>query len=213
MRMTSARSSTARASRSARGTTARCPSWSVLASRLRPARRSRSTTTATTSTGSWPGSTRRWRSSVDELQELYRQVILDHNRDPRNFGELADATRVVAGVNPLCGDKMTLYVKLANGKIADIRFQGTGCAISVASSSLMTERVKGAPVSEALELFDKVHELLTSSRGYEPAADLDKLAALGGVREYPSRVKCASLGWHALKSAVADDTPGSVTTE
>ena len=149
---------------------------------------------------------------MDELQELYREVILDHNRNPRNFGELADATRVVAGVNPLCGDKMTLYVKLDGGKIEDIRFQGTGCAISVASSSLMTERVKGLPVGVALDLFDKVHDLLTGPR-HEPAADLDKLAALGGVREYPSRVKCASLGWHALKSAVADDTASNVTTE
>jgi len=150
---------------------------------------------------------------VDELQELYREVILDHNRNPRNFGELADATRVVAGVNPLCGDKMTLYVKLGDGKIEDIRFKGTGCAISVASSSLMTERVKGLPVSAALQLFEKVHELLTTSHEHEPAAELDKLAALGGVREYPSRVKCASLGWHALKSAVADDTASNVTTE
>jgi nitrogen fixation NifU-like protein len=140
-------------------------------------------------------------------------VILDHNRNPRNFGELAGATRVVAGANPLCGDKMTLYVKLAGGKIEDIRFQGTGCAISVASSSLMTERVKGQPVGVALQLFDKVHDLLTGPREREPAADLDKLAALGGVREYPSRVKCASLGWHALKSAVADDTTSNVTTE
>jgi nitrogen fixation NifU-like protein len=150
---------------------------------------------------------------VDELQDLYRQVILDHNRNPRNFGELTDATRVVAGVNPLCGDKMTLYLKLANGKIEDIRFQGTGCAISVASSSLMTERVKGQSVGVALELFERVHELLTSSHDHEPAAELDKLAALGGVREYPSRVKCASLGWHALKSAVAEDTTSNVTTE
>jgi nitrogen fixation NifU-like protein len=150
---------------------------------------------------------------VDELQELYREVILDHNRNPRNFGELADATRVVAGVNPLCGDKMTLYVKLGDGKIEDIRFKGTGCAISVASSSLMTERVKGLPVSAALRLFDKVHELLTTSHDHEPAAELDKLAALGGVREYPSRVKCASLGWHALKSAVAADPASNVTTE
>ena len=148
---------------------------------------------------------------MDELQELYRQVILDHNRNPRNFGELEDATRVVAGVNPLCGDKMTLYVKLADGRIEDIRFQGTGCAISVASSSLMTERVKGTPVTAALELFDKVHDLLTHD--HEPAPGLEKLAALGGVREYPSRVKCASLAWHALKSAVADGTPGNVTTE
>jgi nitrogen fixation NifU-like protein len=150
---------------------------------------------------------------VDELQELYREVILDHNRNPRNFGELPDATRVVAGVNPLCGDKMTLYVKVGDGKIQDIRFQGTGCAISVASSSLMTERVKGTAVSAALELFDKVHELLTAPHVHEPPADLDKLAALSGVREYPSRVKCASLGWHALKSAIADDTAAKVTTE
>jgi nitrogen fixation NifU-like protein len=150
---------------------------------------------------------------VDELQDLYRQVILDHNRNPRNFGELADATRVVAGVNPLCGDKMTLYVKLGDGKIEDIRFQGTGCAISVASSSLMTERVKGLPVSAALQLFEKIHELLTTSSDQAPAPELDKLAALSGVREYPSRVKCASLGWHALKSAVADETASNVTTE
>ena len=150
---------------------------------------------------------------MDEMQELYRQVILDHNRNPRNFGALADATRVVAGVNPLCGDKMTLYVKLGDGKIEDIRFQGTGCAISVASSSLMTERVKGLPVGAALQLFAKVHDLLTGSSEQEPAADLEKLAALGGVREFPSRVKCASLGWHALKSAVADDTATNVTTE
>ena len=150
---------------------------------------------------------------MDELQELYRQVILDHNRNPRNFGALADATRVVAGVNPLCGDKMTLYVKLGNGKIEDIRFQGTGCAISVASSSLMTERVKGLPVDAALHLFAKVHDLLTGPREHEPAADLEKLAALGGVREFPSRVKCASLGWHALKSAVADGAATNVTTE
>jgi nitrogen fixation NifU-like protein len=150
---------------------------------------------------------------VDELQDLYRQVILDHNRNPRNFGELVDATRVVAGVNPLCGDKMTLYVKLGDGRIEDIRFQGSGCAISVASSSLMTERVKGEPVAAALELFDKIHDLLTAPHDHEPPPDLDKLAALGGVREYPSRVKCASLAWHALKSAVADDTASKVTTE
>jgi nitrogen fixation NifU-like protein len=149
---------------------------------------------------------------VDDLQDLYRQVILDHNRNPRNFGEMADATRVVAGVNPLCGDKMTLYVKLGDGKIQDIRFRGTGCAISVASSSLMTERVKGAPVTEALALFDKVHELLTGAGDLDTEV-LDKLAALGGVREYPSRVKCASLAWHALRSAVEDDSPRQVTTE
>jgi nitrogen fixation NifU-like protein len=152
---------------------------------------------------------------MDELQELYREVILDHNRNPRNFGELADATRVVAGVNPLCGDKMTLYVKVAGDTIEDIRFRGTGCAISVASSSLMTERVKGAPVAEALALFERVHELLTSPAHDHPQGPdgLEKLAALGGVREYPSRVKCASLAWHALKSAIGDELKTNVTTE
>jgi nitrogen fixation NifU-like protein len=107
---------------------------------------------------------------------------------------------------------MTLYVKLDDGRIDDIRFQGTGCAISVASSSLMTERVKGATVTDALELFDKVHDLLTGAHQHEPEG-LDKLAALGGVRAYPSRVKCASLGWHALKSAVGEAPASSVTTE
>jgi nitrogen fixation NifU-like protein len=150
---------------------------------------------------------------VDDLQDLYREVILDHNRRPRNFGELKDANRVIEGVNPLCGDKMTLYVKLADGKVEDISFKGTGCAISVASSSLMTERVKGTTVAATLELFDKVHELLTGEHSHEPPADLDKLAALGGVREYPTRVKCASLAWHALKAAVADDPASNITTE
>jgi len=150
---------------------------------------------------------------VDDLQDLYRQVILDHNRNPRNFGELIDANRVVAGVNPLCGDKMTLYVKLADGKIEDIRFQGTGCAISVASSSLMTERVKGTTVEASLALFDQIHDLLTGAHEHEGGEDLDKLAALGGVREYPSRVKCASLAWHALKAAVGAAPAVNISTE
>jgi nitrogen fixation NifU-like protein len=149
---------------------------------------------------------------VDELQELYREVILDHNRQPRNFGVLEDADHVIEGVNPLCGDKMTLYVKVRDGQVQDIKFKGTGCAISVASSSLMTERVKGATVRASLDLFDKVHDLLIGASETMPT-DLDKLAALAGVREYPTRVKCASLGWHALKAALAgrDDRP--VSTE
>jgi nitrogen fixation NifU-like protein len=150
---------------------------------------------------------------VDDSEELYRQVILDHNRNPRNFGELGDATRVISATNPLCGDKLTLYVKVDDGVVRDIAFKGTGCAISVASSSLMTERVKGATVPAALQLFDQVHELLTGAHDHEPTQDLDKLAALGGVREYPSRVKCASLAWHALKAAVADEAASNVTTE
>lgn len=147
---------------------------------------------------------------MNELQDLYREVILDHNRRPRNFGELPDADRVIEGVNPLCGDKLTLYLKIANGTVQDVRFKGTGCAISVASSSLMTERVKGAPVPATLELFDKVHALLTGTA--EPSDDLDKLAALAGVRDYPTRIKCASLAWHALKAALRSDDV-KVTTE
>jgi len=150
---------------------------------------------------------------VSDLKDLYREVILDHNRQPRNFGELEDANRVIEGVNPLCGDRMTLYVKVRNNCVQDVRFKGTGCAISVASSSMMTEKVKGSTVDESLALFEKVHQMLTE-RSAEDAelADLGKLAALSGVREYPSRVKCAALAWHALKSALtsADNT---VSTE
>jgi nitrogen fixation NifU-like protein len=138
---------------------------------------------------------------MSELSELYREVILDHNRSPRNFGELADADRVVEGVNPLCGDRLTLYLKLDDGKVKDIKFKGTGCAISVASSSLMTEKVKGATLEDALRLFEQVHRMLTEDSDDESEA-MGKLAALSGVREYPSRVKCASLGWHALKTAL-----------
>ena len=142
---------------------------------------------------------------MNDLQELYREVILDHNRHPRNFGELEDANRVVEGVNPLCGDRMTLYVKIIDKKVQDIRFKGTGCAISVASSSLMTERAKGGSLDEVESLFEQVHEMLTSdiTGSSINLENLDKLAVLSGVREYPARVKCASLAWHALKSAIA----------
>ena len=139
---------------------------------------------------------------MSELTDLYREVILDHNRQPRNFGALDPADRVVNGVNPLCGDKLTLYIKLDGDRIADIRFQGTGCAISVASSSLMTERVKGSSVGDALELYESVHGMLTGESEEAPER-LGKLAALAGVREFPSRVKCASLGWHALKAGLS----------
>ncbi len=139
---------------------------------------------------------------TENLTDLYREVILDHNRNPRNFGELDDADRVVEGVNPLCGDRITLYIKNdADGKIADVHFTGTGCAISVASSSLMTERVKGLAYDEALELFELMHSVLTGEQEPDPEY-LDKLAALAGVRQYPSRVKCASLSWHALNTAL-----------
>ncbi len=148
---------------------------------------------------------------MNELMDLYREVILDHNKKPRNFGVLDPADRIVQGVNPLCGDKMTLYVKMAGDRIENLRFEGTGCAISVASSSLMTERVLGLSRAEALALFEKVHEMLTGSDD-EPGEEMEKLAALAGVREYPSRIKCASLGWHALNEALTgDDT--SISTE
>ena len=118
---------------------------------------------------------------MSDLTDLYREVILDHNRQPRNFGEMENADRVIEGVNPLCGDRMTLYVKLDDGRIDDIRFKGTGCAISVASSSLMTERIKGTTVDESLALFEQVHHMLTEEADDGQSADLGKLAAL--IRE------------------------------
>jgi nitrogen fixation NifU-like protein len=149
-----------------------------------------------------------------ELTDLYRDVILDHNRRPRNFGALDDAQAVAEGVNPLCGDRLTLRLNLADDRIENIRFEGQGCAISTASASLMTEAVKGKTRGEALALFDRVHRLLTDDAA--DAEDLGKLAALSGVREYPARVKCASLCWHtlasALKSADAHAVP-AVSTE
>ena len=140
----------------------------------------------------------------DQMRDLYREVILDHNRAPRNFGALDDATRVIEAVNPLCGDQLTLFLKTDGEHVTDISFSGTGCAISVASSSLMTEKVKGCECQQALRLFESVHDMLIGAS--DPDMDeLDKLVALAGVREYPSRVKCASLAWHALKTALSSD--------
>jgi nitrogen fixation protein NifU and related proteins len=136
-----------------------------------------------------------------ELNDLYRDVILDHNRRPRNFGGLEPADASVEGFNPLCGDHLTLRLRLSDDTISDIRFEGDGCAISTASASLMTEAVKGKTRGEALKLFDRIHELLTDDAA-PPADELGKLAALSGVREYPARVKCASLCWHTLASAL-----------
>jgi nitrogen fixation protein NifU and related proteins len=135
-----------------------------------------------------------------ELNDLYRDVILDHNRKPRNFGSLDSADASVEGFNPMCGDRLTLRLKLAGDTISDIRFEGEGCAISTASASLMTEAVKGKSREDALKLFDRVHQLLTNDAA--PADELGKLAALSGVREFPARVKCASLCWHTLASAL-----------
>ncbi|MGH8279323.1 MAG: Fe-S cluster assembly sulfur transfer protein SufU [Gammaproteobacteria bacterium] len=137
-----------------------------------------------------------------DLKELYQDVIVDHNRSPRNFGKLADATCTQDGYNPLCGDKLTLFLKLDGERICDVRFEGTGCAISVASASLMSQNVKGKTIPEAEVLFAQMHALLI---GDGQALDLDalgNLAALSGVSNYPSRVKCASLCWHTLNAAL-----------
>ena len=150
---------------------------------------------------------------MNDLKDLYRDVIVDHNRSPRNFRKIADASRSQEGFNPLCGDKLTVYLTLDGEKISDLSFEGSGCAISVASASLMTERLKGKTRAEALELFDEMHGLLTSSDASVDTDSLGKLAALSGVREYPSRVKCASLCWHTLKGALDDTRHIPVSTE
>ena len=148
---------------------------------------------------------------MSDLGDLYQEVILDHNRRPRNFRAMEDANRKQEGYNPLCGDRLMLYVKLEADRIADVAFQGSGCAISKASASLMTEALKGKTVDEARELFEKFHDMVTSSPESE-APDLGKLSVLSGVREYPTRIKCASLPWHTLKAAVAGEQ-GTVSTE
>jgi nitrogen fixation protein NifU and related proteins len=146
-----------------------------------------------------------------DLKELYRDVILDHNRQPRNFGRLDGEARHADGHNPLCGDRLTVFVRLNGERVEDIRFEGRGCAISTASASLMTEAVKGRPRAEVRALFERVHALLTQPDA-EPDAGLGKLAALSGVREFPARVKCASLAWHTLNAALERDA-ASVSTE
>ena len=144
------------------------------------------------------------------LADLYRDVIVDHNRSPRNRGRLACATHHAEGDNPLCGDRLRLDIELDGDVIRDLRFEGSGCAISTASASLMGEAVKGKSRAEAAALFDAVHRMLTGAGG--DAARLGKLAALAGVAEFPARVKCASLPWHTLNAALAGDAK-PVTTE
>ena len=149
---------------------------------------------------------------MSELSDLYQEVILDHNRRPRNFRTIDGASRQQEGYNPLCGDRLTVYVTLEGDRIADVAFQGSGCAISKASASLMTESLKGKTVTEARALFEKFHAMVTSSPDTE-AEDLGKLSVLSGVREYPTRIKCASLAWHTLKAAVSGEAEAPVTTE
>jgi len=150
---------------------------------------------------------------MNELRDLYQEVILDHNRRPRNFGPLPAANRQAEGYNPLCGDKVTVFLDVEDGRIADLSFQGAGCAISTASASLMTEALKGRTVDAARELFQDFHHLVTMGAG-EGSPELGKLAVFGGVREFPMRVKCATLAWHTLLAALEEeDKDQPVSTE
>ena len=146
-----------------------------------------------------------------DLKELYRDVILDHNRHPRNFGRIEPADSRAEGHNPLCGDRLSVFVRMDGERVADIRFEGTGCAISTASASLMTEAVKGKDRTAIRALFDKMHALLTRPDA-APDGTLGKLAALSGVQEFPARVKCASLCWHTLNAALEHGV-ATVSTE
>jgi nitrogen fixation NifU-like protein len=149
----------------------------------------------------------------DQIRDLYQEVVFDHNRHPRNFRVMDDATQTIEGHNPLCGDRITLYLKQADGRIEDVSFQGAGCAISTASASLMTEIVRGMTETEAEALFETFHRITTGRDDQTPPLEeLGKLAVLAGVRAYPARVKCATLAWHSLQAALKhQDRP--VSTE
>ncbi len=147
---------------------------------------------------------------MDEaLRELYQEVILDHYRHPRNFGKLDDEARSVLGNNPLCGDRIEVHVRVRDGRVEAVGFEGTGCAISTASASMMTEAVKGKPIEEALAIAKTFHDMVMEGA---PGEELGTLAVFHGVREYPSRIKCATLGWHALRAAL-EQSQQVVTTE
>jgi nitrogen fixation protein NifU and related proteins len=145
-----------------------------------------------------------------DLQDLYQEVILDHHRRPHNYRAIDDGKKA-EGYNPLCGDRVTVYVRLDGDRIADVSFEGSGCAISRASASLMTDAVKGKTIEEADAIYDRFHAMITRSPD-EPIEDLGKLTVLAGVRQFPSRIKCASLAWHTLRSAAEQDG-GTVSTE
>jgi nitrogen fixation protein NifU and related proteins len=150
---------------------------------------------------------------MSDLRELYQQVILDHYKRPRNFGKLENATCHADGHNPLCGDKVTVYVKLDGDVVADVHFEGSGCAISTASASMMTEYVKGKTRAEAEAIFQVFHDLLTTEPDpSKPEPELGKLAVFAGVREFPMRVKCATLVWHTMHAAL-DGSGNTVSTE
>jgi nitrogen fixation NifU-like protein len=148
---------------------------------------------------------------MSDLRELYQEQILDHNKNPRNFHKLEGANHRAEGYNPLCGDQLTLYLNTQGDQIKDISFEGSGCAISKASASMMTAFMKGKSREQAEALFDQFHKMVTSPMGTPPDPGLGKLAVFAGVSEFPARVKCASLAWHTLKSALGDG--GKVSTE
>jgi nitrogen fixation NifU-like protein len=141
---------------------------------------------------------------VNDLRELYQEVILDHSKKPRNFRELPGASHSAEGHNPLCGDRATVYLKVEDGVVREATFKGAGCSISTASASMMTDAVRGRTVAEAMALFERFHELVTAdpSKAAAASAELGKLAVFAGVHEFPMRVKCASLAWHTLKAAL-----------
>lgn len=147
---------------------------------------------------------------MSDLSDLYQEVILDHNRRPRNFGALEQPTHQAEGYNPLCGDRMTLHLRLEGEVVSDIAFAGSGCAISRASASLMTDSVKGRSLGDIRALFERFHRMVTTPPD-EQVEDLGKLSVLAGVREFPVRVKCATLPWHTLKAAL--EREGRVSTE
>jgi nitrogen fixation NifU-like protein len=151
-------------------------------------------------------------TAMTDSEALYQELILEHNRKPRNFREMPDANRTVEGRNPLCGDALTLWVKLDGERVEDISFKGSGCAISKASASLMTAAVKGKTKAEAADLFDRFHALVTGKLPETDQKSLGSLRALGGVSRFPLRVKCASLAWHALHSALESEAT-EVSTE
>ncbi len=146
-----------------------------------------------------------------DIKDLYQEIIVDHNRNPRNFGIIDNADKIIEGFNPLCGDKLKLYLKTEGKNIADISFDGSGCAISVASASLMTDAMKGKSIKDAELLFNSFHELITNENGAD-GKSLGKLAVLAGVKDFPARVKCATLCWHTLHSAITGDKE-TVSTE
>jgi nitrogen fixation NifU-like protein len=150
---------------------------------------------------------------MSDLDDLYQEVILDHNKSPRNFRLMAEANRKAEGYNPLCGDHVTVFLQLKDGVIQDISFQGSGCAISKASASMMTAELKGKTAAAAQALFDNVHKMLTGETNGDDASDrVGKLAILSGVCKFPARVKCASLAWHTVSAALKGET-GTTTTE